>query len=407
MKIWIVSDGEPLPIDGEDIRLRRMGNLARILSERGHEVIWFSSNFEHYTKRFRSDSDKVINVNDNYKIVLLSTKGYKRNVSLDRYIHFKTLASKFRILSLELNKPDVIVNTMAPIEIANEIKNFSENNNVKYIVDIRDLWPDIYYEVTPKFIHFAVSFLIKKTRKDLSLVLKNSAGIVGVTEKFLEYGLNVANINKRDTDKVFHTAYPSYTPRGDFKEYWEKYGVEKEDFIVSFVGNFGKQFDLETVFATIDRFKNSDIKFVLCGLGENYDFYLNKYKNNDNVILPGWIGKEEITTLLINSDIGIAPYINSKNYRLNLPNKFGEYLASKLPILVSVTGMMESVLTQFECGYKYDDDFDLYNKITHLFENKEILNRQKENAFRLYEEQFKVEKVYNGFADYLENRVNE
>ncbi|RIM94000.1 glycosyltransferase WbuB, partial [Staphylococcus shinii] len=137
MKIWIVSDGEPLPIDGEDIRLRRMGNLARILSERGHEVIWFSSNFEHYTKRFRSDSDKVINVNDNYKIVLLSTKGYKRNVSLDRYIHFKILASKFRILSLELNKPDVIVNTMTPIEIANEIKSFSENNNVKYIVDIR------------------------------------------------------------------------------------------------------------------------------------------------------------------------------------------------------------------------------------------------------------------------------
>ncbi|RIM90405.1 hypothetical protein BU113_13610, partial [Staphylococcus shinii] len=124
------------------------------------------------------------------------------------------------------------------------------------------------------------------------------------------------------------------------------------------------------------------------------------------VILPGWIGKEGITTLLLNSDVGIAPYINSKNYRLNLPNKFGEYLASKLPILVSVSGMMESVLTQFECGYKYDDDLDLYNKITYLFENKGILNRQKENAFRLYEEQFKVENVYNGFADYLESHVN-
>ncbi|RIL71872.1 glycosyltransferase, partial [Staphylococcus cohnii] len=326
--------------------------------------------------------------------------------SLDRYIHFKTLASKLRILSLELNKPDVIVNTMAPIEIANEIKTFSENNNIKYIVDIRDLWPEIYYEVTPKFIHFAVRFLIKKTRKDLSLVLKNSAGIVGVTEKFLEYGLNVADFNKRATDKVFHTAYPSYTPRGEFEEYWKKYGLETENFIVSFVGNFGKQFDLETVFKTIDRFKNNDIKFVLCGLGENYEFFLNKYKNHENVILPGWIGKEEITTLLINSDIGIAPYINSKNYRLNLPNKFGEYLASKLSILVSVTGMMESVLAQFECGYKYDNDLDLYNKITYLFENKEVLNAQKENAFRLYEGQFKVEKVYNDFADYLESHVN-
>ncbi|WFR69745.1 glycosyltransferase [Staphylococcus saprophyticus] len=182
--------------------------------------------------------------------------------------------------------------------------------------------------------------------------------------------------------------------------------MKEEDFIVSFVGNFGKQFDLETVFDAIDRFKDSNIKFVLCGLGEKYEFYFNKYKKNENVILPGWIGKEEISTLLINSDIGIAPYINSKNYRLNLPNKFGEYLSSKLPILVSVNGMMENVLTQFECGYKYDDGLDLYNKITYLIKNKEILKKQKENAFNLYEDQFKVEKVYNGFADYLENHVN-
>ncbi|MDW4440330.1 glycosyltransferase family 4 protein [Staphylococcus saprophyticus] len=406
MKIWIVSDGEPLPIDGEDIRLRRMGNLARILSERGHEVIWFSSNFEHYTKKFRSDSDKVININENYKIVLLSTKGYKKNVSLNRYLHFKTLASKFKILSSELSEPDIVVSTMAPIEIANEIKVFSKNKKVKYVIDIRDLWPDIYYEVTPKFIHFAVKFLIKKTKRDLSLVLQNSEGIVGVTDKFLEYGLNVADIKKRDTDTVFHTAYPSYAPKAVFKTYWQDYGLKEEDFIVSFVGNFGKQFDLETVFDAIDRFKDSNIKFVLCGLGEKYEFYFNKYKKNENVILPGWIGKEEISTLLINSDIGIAPYINSKNYRLNLPNKFGEYLSSKLPILVSVNGMMENVLTQFECGYKYDDGLDLYNKITYLIKNKEILKKQKENAFNLYEDQFKVEKVYNGFADYLENHVN-
>ena len=41
MKIWIVSDGEPLPTDSDNVRLRRMGNLTRILDQQGHKVVWF------------------------------------------------------------------------------------------------------------------------------------------------------------------------------------------------------------------------------------------------------------------------------------------------------------------------------------------------------------------------------
>ena len=52
MKIWIVSDGEPLPTDSDNVRLRRMGNLTRILDQQGHKVVWFSSNFDHYNKNF-------------------------------------------------------------------------------------------------------------------------------------------------------------------------------------------------------------------------------------------------------------------------------------------------------------------------------------------------------------------
>ena len=53
MKVWIVSTGEPLPIDGENVRLRRMGSLAEYLVKRGNEVVWFSSSFEHYKKHQR------------------------------------------------------------------------------------------------------------------------------------------------------------------------------------------------------------------------------------------------------------------------------------------------------------------------------------------------------------------
>ncbi|QFR05597.1 hypothetical protein GA597_01225 [Staphylococcus haemolyticus] len=85
MKIWIVSDGEPLPTDSDNVRLRRMGNLTRILDQQGHKVVWFSSNFDHYNKKFRSEGDKVQNLYNRSKLLLLSTKGYKKNVSLKRF----------------------------------------------------------------------------------------------------------------------------------------------------------------------------------------------------------------------------------------------------------------------------------------------------------------------------------
>ncbi len=50
MKFWIVSVGEPLPVDGINTRLRRMGNIATYASNCGIEVEWFSVSFDRYKK---------------------------------------------------------------------------------------------------------------------------------------------------------------------------------------------------------------------------------------------------------------------------------------------------------------------------------------------------------------------
>ena len=68
MKIWIVSVGEPLPTDGANVRLRRMGNLAAFIAENEeNQVDWFSVSFEHYKKKQRVHKDTVISVRDNYR----------------------------------------------------------------------------------------------------------------------------------------------------------------------------------------------------------------------------------------------------------------------------------------------------------------------------------------------------
>ena len=54
LKIWVLQTGEPLPLDGDGVRPMRAMNLCNSLREAGHEVILWSSAFEHTSKRHRS-----------------------------------------------------------------------------------------------------------------------------------------------------------------------------------------------------------------------------------------------------------------------------------------------------------------------------------------------------------------
>lgn len=406
MKIWIVSDGEPLPTDSSNVRLRRMGNLTKILDQQGHKVIWFSSNFDHYNKKFRSDNDKVENLYNRSKLLLLSTKGYKKNVSLARFLHFKMFGEKFRHYANTLEKPDLILCTMSPIEVAQKVKNYSLKNSVPFIIDIRDLWPEIYYEVTPELSHPLVKLLVNSSKRSLSEVLNNTTAITGVTKGFVNYGLKISGFPPRENDVHFHTAYPKFDLndyKNRFKKFWGKYDVKDTDFIVTFVGNFGKQFDLETLEYAIDKIQNNNIKFILCGTGEKFNYFVDKYKNNDNVVIPGWVGKDEIASLIASSNVGIAPYKDSKNFRLNAPNKFGEYLSASLPILVSVSGIMSELLSENECGYYYQNSAELVDLINKYYKSNYLQIKHAQNARKLFEKSFNAENIYKDFGEYLVN----
>ena len=88
MRLWIVSVGEPLPTDGENVRLRRMGNLAAYLANNSDNTVdWFSVSFDHYKKKQRVLEDTDIRIGSNYCMHLVYVNGYKRNISLARIIH--------------------------------------------------------------------------------------------------------------------------------------------------------------------------------------------------------------------------------------------------------------------------------------------------------------------------------
>ena len=165
------------------------------------------------------------------------------------------------------------------------------------------------------------------------------------------------------------------------------------------MGNFGDQFRFEEIISAANYLndKYKDIKFVLCGNGKNEDIIRRSV--GKNVIIPGWIEKEQILSLMCYSKIGIAPYIDSMNYRLNTPNKFGEYLSAGLPIAVSVQGEMDKLLKENQCGASYKTSQDLIDIIEQYYKDSQLQHEHSQNARNLYEEMFNGDtinqKIYN------------
>ena len=60
MKVWVITVGEPLPIDGRHERLYRSGILSQLMAAEGHDVTWWTSSFNHTKRAQRSTADSTV-----------------------------------------------------------------------------------------------------------------------------------------------------------------------------------------------------------------------------------------------------------------------------------------------------------------------------------------------------------
>ena len=96
MLIWLVKIGETLPILESNARLLRTGILAKNLVEKGHDVVWWTSTFDHFKKKHHFKTDTDLQLAPNYRLTLLYGSGYQKNVSPGRIRDHKIIATKFQ-----------------------------------------------------------------------------------------------------------------------------------------------------------------------------------------------------------------------------------------------------------------------------------------------------------------------
>ena len=124
----------------------------------------------------------------------------------------------------------------------------------------------------------------------------------------------------------------------------------------------------------------------------------------DNLRILDSVPKEELADLLATADIGLMTVCPTPILELNCANKFFDYLASGLPIVLNYRGWQARTLDEFGCGLSADqgDDDGFQDAIRRLAcesERRETMGRQARVAA---ERRFDRKRIVAGIVEVIE-----
>jgi glycosyltransferase involved in cell wall biosynthesis len=410
LKVWIITVGEPLPVDGADARLYRSGILSYLMAEQGHDVTWWSSSFDHVAKKHRVREHTDIDVVDNLRLTLLHGPGYRRNISLRRIFDHMIVARGFRRLARDRQKPDIILVSYPTIELSWEAVSFGDEFDIPVIVDVRDLWPDIFEQAFPGFLKNLVHPLLLPLDRKAREVFGKATAITGITDEIMDWGLAKGGRQRSAKDRSFPFGYDASGALSADKpaavEFWREHGVSEDDWNICFFGTLGRQFDLATVIDAARELLHTRprVRFVICGEGDLKQHFEDLARDVPTVIFPGWVDRVQIRALMEMSRIGLAPYLPSRDFLMSLPNKPIEYMSAGLPVLSTIDGVLGQLISQHEIGVVCNepDAGTLAAEIARLVGDPERIARMGKAALQLFERDFDANVVYSGFSTYLQ-----
>jgi glycosyltransferase involved in cell wall biosynthesis len=385
----------------------RAAVLAETLLSRGHNVTWWTSTFDHFTKRQLFATDTDVDIRAGFRVRALKGCRYRRNVSLARYIDHGLVARKFRKLARREPPPDVIVASMPDYRLAFEAARYAREARIPLVVDVRDQWPDSYLDVVPAPLRPVARFALAQDFAKVRSLLRCADSVVAMVEELLEWAVRRAQRPRGPEDKVFYlgAAPPSTGCAGSIGP--DSWCHVAGKFVVTYLGTFGHYNNplvlIDAARLLQERSKAKDrIAFVIAGDGVLRSKAMEAALGVRDVTFPGWIGSQDYPQLLRASTVAVLPWSSTA---AAFPNKAFHYLQAGLPIAASVTGELRQLLVEYEAGFCFEpgSGAQLAELLARWLEDRRLVETMSANAKRLAEERLDGPRIYAEFAAHVEH----
>lgn len=415
MNVWVVKTSEMLASDNGNGRLLRSGLVAHMLDGRGHRVVWWMSTFDHANRRSRAPHDSSLSFGARGAIRMLHSPGYSESVSLARVRDHALWGRAFRRAIETAPLPDIIFCAYPTLEAAAACVRFGQRHGVPVVVDLRDMWPDIFTEWAPAALKPAARRLLWPWRARARAALRGATALFAITEEFLNWGLQLAGRERCAWDEAFLLAYPepaaeSAAPGAatEASAFWDGLGVSDEHgFNVVFVGSLTRRrLEVDTVLAAARDLQRDagPVRFILAGDGDDLPRCRMQAQDCSNVLFPGWLSAVQIRELLRRAHLGLVPYRKTPDLVMSIPNKVGEYFAAGVPVATCLQGTLARLLGTRRCGLLFDasEPASLAALVRRLRADERQRLALSANARRVYREELTAEVVYGRLIERLE-----
>lgn len=376
----------------------RSNYIPEMLIKEGYDVEKVSSNFNHFTKKLAVEDDYH---NSKFKITLIPTIPYKKNLSLSRYLSQKKFAKNLEKYLNEREKPDLIYNFIPSLDVGQVVAKYAKKNDIKYVIDVRDLWPEAFKMVIKNQMISTVLFY-PMTRK-ANRVYNAADGIIAVSDTYKERALSSRKISTISNTVYLGTNLDHF----NFKTRMNNILTKQTDQInLVYTGTLGHSYNLPLIFEAMKILKEEevyDIKLTVIGNGPLESHFKNEAEKYElNVNFTGRISYEEVVSYLQSSDIAVNPIVPKAAQ--SIINKHADYAAAGLPVLNTQNSKEYRDLIELnQIGMNTSSNpHDVARKLKFLIENKELRHQMSINHRNLAEEIFDRKKTYIAIVDMIQ-----
>lgn len=231
--------------------------------------------------------------------------------------------------------------------------------------------------------------LFSRKKSDYFIVCSNV-----LYSHFLHYGINKSRLIVLPNGVNIHSFRPLSTPSN-----------RSHFFTVAYAGHFQKWQGIELLLQATQLLANEQILLKLIGFNED-DLALKKMikgKLGDKVELIDSLDRSQLNKCLSQADVLIIPRIKHPALDVAFPTKFGEYLATGLPIITTNVGEIAKLVNLYDCGFVCaPSPQDLANAIIKAKRTSpQQLSALGQNARLLAEQRLNITAIQNEYCSFI------